>query len=124
MRGKTAGAKEGKLPDKAGSGRQAAVEVSKRPAAAGCRAYMRRRLVKEFPEIVQGFVEAAKTGSCAHVKLATELIRPAKAGSKRTKKGPAVRFLEMLDREQEEAARARGATGRSDGECESFGARS
>ena len=87
MRGKTAGAKEGKLPDKAGSGRQAAVEVSKRPAAAGCRAYMRRRLVKEFPEIVQGFVEAAKTGSCAHVKLATELIRPAKAGSKASEEG-------------------------------------
>lgn len=39
-----------------------------------CRAYMRRELAREFREIVQGFVEGAKKGSCQHVKLATELV--------------------------------------------------
>jgi hypothetical protein len=43
--------------------------------AAGCRQYMRGELTRKFPQIVEGFVEAAKTGSCTHVKLATELLK-------------------------------------------------
>jgi hypothetical protein len=68
-------------------------------APAGCRAYMRKTLVKEFPEIVKGFVEAAKTGSCPHLKLATELMKPARQVNPRQKKGPAARLIERLEKE-------------------------
>ena len=40
---------------------------------------MRRHLAKSFPRIVEGFVNQAETGSCMHVKLASELLE-----SKRT----------------------------------------
>lgn len=60
-----------------------------------CRGYMRKRLAEEFPGIVQGFLEGAKTGSCAHVKLVTELLaEPDRKRSRR--KGSAVRLLEQL----------------------------
>ena len=71
-------------------------------APAGCRAYMRKTLVKEFPKIVQGFVEAAKTGSCPHVKLVAELMKPTRQGKPRQKKGPAARVIETLVREKAE----------------------
>lgn len=55
--------------------------VAKKPLQPGqCRAYMRRTLAKEFRGIVDGFVEGAKTGSCQHVKLATELLEPRRKG--------------------------------------------
>lgn len=50
-----------------------------------CRTFMRDQLAREFRGIVQGFVQEAKSGSCQHVKLATELL-----DSKR-KAAPAVR---------------------------------
>jgi len=62
---------------------------------AGCRAYIRRRLAKEFPAIVDGFVEEAKKGSCPHVKLATELLRPLRKGTPR-RKSEATRLLDDL----------------------------
>ena len=71
-------------------------------APAGCRAYMRKTLVKEFPAIVQGFVDAAKTGSCPHLKMVTELMRPARQGKPRQPKGPAARLIERLEREKAE----------------------
>jgi hypothetical protein len=49
-----------------------------RPAE--CRSYMRRTLAKEFEGIVAGFVAAAKQGSCPHLKLATELLKPVRKG--------------------------------------------
>ena len=52
---------------------------------AGCRSYMRKRLADEFGEIVSGFVEEAKKGSCTHVKLATELLKPTRKGTTRKK---------------------------------------
>jgi hypothetical protein len=71
---------------------------------AGCRAYMRRTLAKEFPEIVKGFVEAAKAGSCPHVKLATELLKPLRKGPVESrKKGSVARLFEKLAREKAEA---------------------
>ena len=73
----------------------------------GCRTYMRKTLAKEFPEIVQGFVEAAKTGSCTHVKLVTELMRPIRQYKPRQKKGPARRFIEKLEKEYEEREKLR-----------------
>lgn len=41
---------------------------------AQCRAFMRRHLATAFPRIVEGFVNQAETGSCMHVKLASELL--------------------------------------------------
>lgn len=73
---------------------------------AGTRSYMRRVLADKFPEIVNGFVEAAKTGSVPHVKLATELLKPLRKGTTR-RKSSAQRVLEELQREG--AARRRAA---------------
>ena len=55
---------------------------------------MRKRLAEEFPGIVQGFLEGAKTGSCAHLKLATELLAEPERRPRR--KGSALRLLEKL----------------------------
>ena len=32
--------------------------------------------MRDFPGIVGGFIEGAKSGSCQHVKLATEFLEP------------------------------------------------
>jgi len=69
----------------------------------GCREYMRRTLAKEFPGIMEGFVEAAKTGSVPHLKLVTELLRPTRQGTSRAK-GPAARFIEKWEKEKAEGA--------------------
>jgi hypothetical protein len=66
-----------------------------------CRSHMRRTLAREFQGIVDGFVEAAKKGSCPHVKLATELLMPIRKGTSR-KKGTATKYWEMLQREERE----------------------
>ena len=66
-----------------------------------CRSHMRRTLAKEFQGIVDGFVAAAKKGSCPHVKLATELLKPIRTGPSR-KKGTATKYWEMLQREERE----------------------
>jgi hypothetical protein len=71
-------------------------------APAGCRAYMRKTLVKEFPKIVKGFVDKAKTGSCPHVKMVTELMKPIRQVNPRQNKGPAARFIERLEKEDAE----------------------
>lgn len=69
--------------------------------AAQCRTYMRKVLVREFPAIVQGFVNGAKEGSCQHVKLATELLdarkpaTPVKRGQGTLKR--LIRKMEQLD---------------------------
>jgi hypothetical protein len=63
-----------------------------RPAQ--CRAYMRRTLAREFPSIVQGFVEGAKKGSCQHVKLATELLEEPARRRVRAQKGTVTQLLE------------------------------
>lgn len=69
-----------------------------------CRSHMRRTLAKEFEEIVDGFVAAAKKGSCPHVKLATELLKPVRKSPSR-KKGTVVKYLEKLERELTERER-------------------
>ena len=69
-----------------------------------CRSHMRRTLAKEFQGIVEGFVEAAKKGSCPHVKLATELLKPVRKSPSRKKKTIA-QYVEQLDREQLERER-------------------
>ena len=80
----------------AGSAKSEAEEPPLRPEQ--CRAYMRRTLAREFRGIVQGFVDGAKSGSCQHVKLATELMKT----SPRTRvrgRGDVQRLLEKLERE-------------------------
>ena len=69
-----------------------------------CRGHMRRTLAKEFQGIVDGFVEAAKKGSCPHVKLATELLKPIRKNPSR-KKGTVAKYIEQLDREKLERER-------------------
>ncbi len=63
-----------------------------------CRSHMRKTLAREFQGIVDGFVRAAKKGSCPHVKLATELLKPIHKANPR-KKGSATKYLEMLQKE-------------------------
>ena len=71
-----------------------------------CRSLMRRTLAKEFQAIVDGFIAAAKKGSCPHVKLATELMRADRKGAPR-KKGTATKYWEMLQREEREKVRVK-----------------
>ena len=79
------------------AGTEAAVRKVSPLRPAQCRRYMRKRLAEEFPGIVQGFLEGAKTGSCAHLKLATELLgEPERTRSRR--KGSAAKLLEQLGR--------------------------
>lgn len=49
-----------------------------------CRGFMRKELAKSFQEIVTGFIEQTKSGSCVHVKLANELLaeQPKRRGRK------------------------------------------
>ncbi len=75
---------------------------------AGCREYMRKQLAQEFPDIVTGFVKAAKTGSVPHVKLATELMKPTRKATTR-KKGSVARLLEKLQNERRERMEKGGA---------------
>jgi len=69
-----------------------------------CRTHMRNELAKEFREIVEGFVAAAKSGSCPHVKLANELLQPIRRNVSR-RKGSVARYMEELDKEQLEKDR-------------------
>jgi hypothetical protein len=71
-----------------------------------CRSHMRKTLAREYEEIVKGFIEAAKKGSCPHVKLATELLKPDRKGSTR-KKGTATKYWEMLQKEDREKERVK-----------------
>jgi hypothetical protein len=84
-----------------------------RPAQ--CRTYLRRELSNEFEAILKGFVEQAKTGSCQHLKLTTELleIEPGKKGNKepRRKRGPGPVTALLLKMQKAEAD---GDNGKSD----------
>ncbi len=74
-------------------GRQETSVHNLRPSQ--CRAFMRRKLAAAFPCIVQGFVREAASGSCAHVKLASELLEPAPR-KLAARKGSAQKLLEKL----------------------------
>jgi hypothetical protein len=71
-----------------------------------CRSLMRKTLAREYQAIVDGFIAAAKKGSCPHVKLATELMRADRKGAPR-KKGTASKYWEMLQREEREKVRVK-----------------
>ena len=60
-----------------------------------CHKYLQKRLASEFRTIVGGFIDEARKGGCAHMKLAVELLEPAKDEGRR-RKGSAQRLLEEL----------------------------
>lgn len=60
-----------------------------------CHKFLQKTLASEFRTIVGGFVEEARKGGCAHMKLAVELLETAKPEPRR-KKGSAQRLLEEL----------------------------
>lgn len=59
-----------------------------------CHKYLQKTLATEFKTIVGGFIDEARKGGCAHMKLAVELLEPAKV--EKLQKGSAQRFLEEL----------------------------
>ena len=70
---------------------------------AGCREHLRKALAREFEEIAEGFVKAAKSGSVPHLKLATELLKPNRKGASR-RKSTAARILEEWAEEKKAKA--------------------
>ena len=50
-----------------------------------CHKHLQKRLADEFPNIVNGFISEALKGSCPHMKLAVELLEPAKVDARRGK---------------------------------------
>lgn len=60
-----------------------------------CHKYLQKELASKFKSIVGGFIGEAQKGGCAHMKLAVELLEPAKDEGRR-KKGSAQRLLEEL----------------------------
>jgi len=60
-----------------------------------CHKYLQKTLATQFRTIVAGFVSEAQKGGCAHMKLAVELLEPAKDEG-RLRKGSAQRLLEEL----------------------------
>src|ERR1700722_8307918 len=71
---------------------------------AGCREHLRKALAREFEEITAGFVEAAKSGSVQHVKLATELLKPNRKGTTRKKSTTARILKEWAEKKAKEKA--------------------
>jgi len=72
---------------------QESVERPLRPRQ--CHKYLQKQLASEFRKIVGGFIDEARKGGCAHMKLAVELLEPAKDEGHR-RKGSAQRLLEEL----------------------------
>jgi len=83
-----------------------------------CRSLMRKTLAREYQAIVDGFIAAAKKGSCPHVKLATELMKSDRNGASR-KKGTATKYWEMLQKEEREKERVKKEQAAADAELRS-----
>jgi hypothetical protein len=52
-----------------------------------CRKHLRKAVAEAYRDIVRGFVGQAMSGSCQHLKMATEVVEP----EKRVKAGPRVK---------------------------------
>lgn len=74
-------------------------EGKKQRTASACRRMLRERLTEEYDEILGAFVEAAKKGSAAHMKLATELLNR-KGSAAGRQRGSATRMLRELERDE------------------------
>jgi len=77
------------------------VGVAKKPLKPHqCRNHLRKTVAAAYRDIVAGFVKEATSGSCQHLKMATEVVESTKRVPKRLRpKGPAAQLLEDLDRE-------------------------
>ncbi|MEO7027830.1 MAG: hypothetical protein ABI147_00310 [Acidobacteriaceae bacterium] len=65
-----------------------------------CRTHLRKTVAAAYRDIVAGFVGEAKSGSCQHLKMATEVVESKGRVRERSRgKGPAERMLEELERE-------------------------
>ena len=109
-RGKKKACKTMRLAMKGEAAKQEAAKEEAPLRPSQCRAYMRRTLAHEFREIVQGFVESAKQGSCQHVKLVTELMTVPKRKQLRGR-GKVEAILRKLDREEAEKRQRTSSSG-------------
>jgi hypothetical protein len=66
---------------------------------------MRDELAAAYRDIVKGFVEGAKSGSCAHVKLAGELLEEPEKKPRRTTSS-ASRLMAQLLKEDKKSKKA------------------
>jgi hypothetical protein len=83
-------------PLDADEGAGAVPEKPLRPAQ--CRTHLRKTVAAAYRDIVKGFVDQAKSGSCQHLKMATDVVESAKrVGAGSRKKGPAELMLEELN---------------------------
>ena len=65
-----------------------------------CRTHLKKTVAAAYRDIVAGFVGEAKSGSCQHLKMATEVVESKGRTQGRSRsKGPAERMLEELERE-------------------------
>jgi hypothetical protein len=65
-----------------------------------CRNHLRRTVAVAYRDIVKGFVKEATSGSCQHLKMATEIVESSKRVKKSSRvKGPVEQLLEDLERE-------------------------
>lgn len=74
-----------------------------------CRTHLRKTVAAAYRDIVAGFVDQAKGGSCQHLKMATEVVdseKRAKGGSRA--KGPATAMLAELELYEAELKAAEG----------------
>ena len=90
-----------------------AVVAAKLPTAVQCKRIFQRELAGNIDAIVKGFVEEAKKGSCAHVKLANELLDTAIEQQAARRKGPAERQADAwILAGKPKAQKVRGGDGR------------
>ena len=62
-----------------------------------CRKHLRTTVAEAYRDIVQGFVTQAKSGSCQHLKMATEVVESNKrTPTGRRRKGSAERLLDAM----------------------------
>ena len=65
-----------------------------------CRNHLRKTVAAAYRDIVAGFVEEAKSGSCQHLKMATEVVESKKRVRKSSRpKSATEELLEELERE-------------------------
>jgi hypothetical protein len=84
-----------------GAAARVVVGVAGKPLKAHqCRNHLRKTVAVAYRDIVAGFVEEAKSGSCQHLRMATEIVESKKRVKRSTRvKGPAAELLEDLGTE-------------------------
>jgi hypothetical protein len=77
------------------------VEDAKKPLKPHqCRNHLRKTVAAAYRDIVAGFVKEATSGSCQHLKMATEVVESQKRVKKSLQpKGAAAQLLEDLEME-------------------------